>query len=153
MNRWDTIGQDIVKPLPQRHSGAGSATPLFLDYVAASALDPQKIAEVVGGAAQACRKAGCALLGGETAEMPGVYQPGELDLVGTMVGVVEQARVINGRSIQAGDIILGLPSSGLHTNGYTLARTVLANLDWHSIHPPLWGKRLARRCWRFTALT
>ncbi len=137
MNRWDTIGQDIVNHCLNDILVQGAQPLFFLDYVAASALDPQKIAEVVGGAAQACRKAGCALLGGETAEMPGVYQPGELDLVGTMVGVVEQARVINGRSIQAGDIILGLPSSGLHTNGYTLARTVLANLDWHSIHPAL----------------
>jgi phosphoribosylformylglycinamidine cyclo-ligase len=80
--------------------------------------------------AAACRVAGCALLGGETAQMPGVYEPGEIDLVGTIVGVVERARAIDGARIQPGDAILGLPSTGLHTNGYTLARRALADLDW-----------------------
>ena len=137
MNRWDTIGQDIVNHSLNDILVQGAQPIFFLDYVASSKLDPQKIAAVVGGAAKACQEAGCALLGGETAEMPGVYQTGELDLVGTIVGVVDGERVINGRSIQAGDIIFGLPSSGLHTNGYTLARTVLAGLDWHTPHPAL----------------
>ena len=137
LNRWDTIGQDIVNHSLNDILVQGAQPIFFLDYVASSKLDPEKIAAVVGGAAQACREANCALLGGETAEMPGVYQPGELDLVGTIVGVVDKAQVINGRSIQAGDVILGLPSSGLHTNGYTLARTVLAELDWHTPHPDL----------------
>ncbi len=122
MNRWDTIGQDIVNHSLNDILVQGAQPIFFLDYVASSKLDPQKIAAVVGGAAKACQEANCALLGGETAEMPGVYQPGELDLVGTIIGVVDGERVINGRSIQAGDIILGIPSSGLHTNGYTLAR-------------------------------
>ncbi|MBE2225139.1 MAG: phosphoribosylformylglycinamidine cyclo-ligase, partial [Anaerolineae bacterium] len=137
MNRWDTIGQDIVNHSLNDILVQGAQPIFFLDYVASSKLDPQKIADVVGGAAKACQEANCALLGGETAEMPGVYQPGELDLVGTIVGVVEKEHVINGRSLQAGDIILGIPSSGLHTNGYTLARTVLAELDWHTPEPIL----------------
>lgn len=137
LNRWDTIGQDIVNHALNDILVQGAQPLFFLDYVATSKLEPQKVAEVVGGAAKACQEAGCALLGGETAEMPGVYQDGELDLVGTIVGVVEKGRLINGRSIQAGDIIFGIPSSGLHTNGYTLARTVLADLDWHTAQPIL----------------
>jgi len=137
MNRWDTIGQDIVNHSLNDILVQGAQPIFFLDYVASSKLDPQKIADVVGGAAKACQEANCALLGGETAEMPGVYQPGELDLVGTIVGVVDKEHVINGRSIQAGDVIFGIPSSGLHTNGYTLARNVLAELDWNTPEPVL----------------
>ncbi|MCA9971089.1 MAG: phosphoribosylformylglycinamidine cyclo-ligase [Anaerolineales bacterium] len=137
LQRWDTIGQDIVNHCVNDILVQGAVPLFFLDYVASSRLDPRQIATVVGGVARACRAAGCALLGGETAEMPGVYQSGELDLVGTVVGVVDRARLIDGRRIQAGDAILGLPSSGLHTNGYTLARAVLSNLDWHAPHPDL----------------
>jgi phosphoribosylformylglycinamidine cyclo-ligase len=137
MNRWDTIGQDIVNHSLNDILVQGAQPIFFLDYVASSKLEPEKIAAVVGGAAKACQEANCALLGGETAEMPGVYQDGELDLVGTIVGIVDKEHVINGRSIQAGDVILGLPSSGLHTNGYTLARTVLTKLDWQTPHPDL----------------
>ncbi len=130
MERWDTIGQDIVNHCLNDILVQGATPLFFLDYVASAKLDPEQIATVVGGAALACREAGCALLGGETAEMPGVYQPGELDLVGTIVGVVDRPNLIDGSRIRAGDVILGLPSSGLHTNGYTLARTALAGLDW-----------------------
>ena len=137
LNRWDTIGQDIVNHCLNDILVQGAEPLFFLDYVASSKLDPEKIAAVVGGAAQACRAAGCALLGGETAEMPGVYQPGELDLVGTIVGVVDKSKMIDGRRLQAGDAIFGLPSSGLHTNGYTLARSALAGLDWHTPRPEL----------------
>ncbi|MBK8985843.1 MAG: phosphoribosylformylglycinamidine cyclo-ligase [Chloroflexi bacterium] len=137
LDRWDTIGQDIVNHCLNDILVQGAEPLFFLDYVASSKLDPQKIAAVVGGAAQACRAVGCALLGGETAEMPGVYQPGELDLVGTIVGVVDKANIIDGSRIQAGDAILGLPSSGLHTNGYSLARAALAGLDWRAPHPDL----------------
>ena len=105
--------------------------------MASSKLDPEQIATVVRGIAEACGNVDCALLGGETAEMPGVYQPGELDLVGTVVGIVARKSVIDGSRIEAGDVILGLPSNGLHTNGYTLARTVLSELDWHAPHPDL----------------
>ncbi len=137
MGRWDTIGQDIVNHCLNDILVQGAVPLFFLDYVASSRLNPQQIATVVGGAAKACQAAGCALLGGETAEMPGVYQPGELDLVGTIVGVVERAKIIDGARIRAGDVILGLPSSGLHTNGYTLARSVLSNLDWREPHADL----------------
>ena len=139
MGRWDTIGQDIVNHCANDILVQGATPLFFLDYVAAGKLNPEQIAAVVGGAAVACRALGCALLGGETAEMPGVYQPGELDLVGTIVGVVDRAKLIDGSRIQAGDIILGLPSSGLHTNGYTLARAALSGLDWREPRTDLGG--------------
>lgn len=131
LNRWDTIGHDIVNHCVNDILVQGARPLFFLDYVASSKLDPEQIATIVGGIALACSAAGCALLGGETAEMPGVYTPGEIDLVGTVVGVVEREGIIDGRHIQPGDVILGLPSSGLHTNGYTLARQALADLDWN----------------------
>ena len=101
----------------------------FMDYIAMAKLDPVMVAQVVRGCAEACRLAGCALLGGETAEMPGVYAPGEFDLVGTIVGVVDRKCIIDGSRIAPGDAVLGLASSGLHTNGYSLARRVLADFD------------------------
>lgn len=130
LNRWDTIGQDLVNHCVNDILVQGARPLFFLDYVASSKLDPEQIASVVGGCALACQQVGAALLGGETAEMPGVYQPGELDLAGTIVGVVERARILDGSRIQPGDAILALPSTGLHTNGYSLARKVLADLDW-----------------------
>jgi phosphoribosylformylglycinamidine cyclo-ligase len=127
---WDSIGHDLVNHCVNDILVQG-AQPLFmLDYIAAARLDAAQVAIIVGGVAAACRVAGCALLGGETAQMPGVYEPGEIDLVGTIVGVVERAGAIDGARIQPGDAILGLPSTGLHTNGYTLARHALADLDW-----------------------
>jgi phosphoribosylformylglycinamidine cyclo-ligase len=130
LNRWDTIGRDLVNHCINDILVLGAEPLFFLDYVASSKLDAEQIATVVSGVAHACREGGCALLGGETAEMPGVYAPDEIDLAGTIVGVVERARMIDGSRIEAGDIILGLPSSGLHTNGFSLARRVLDNLDW-----------------------
>ncbi len=137
MGRWDSIGQDIVNHCINDILVQGAKPLFFLDYVASSKLDPAQIAAVVSGIATACKAAGCALIGGETAEMPGVYQSGELDLVGTVIGVVERDKVIDGHSIQAGDVILAFPSSGLHTNGYTLARNALSDLDWHADHEDL----------------
>lgn len=137
MNRWDSIGQDIVNHCINDILVQGARPLFFLDYVASAQLDPEQIATIVGGVAQACQAAGCALLGGETAEMPGVYQPGEIDLVGTIVGVVDRAQLIDGRGIEPGHVILGLASSGLHTNGYTLARAALADVDWQAPHPAL----------------
>lgn len=131
LGRWDTIGQDLVNHCINDILVQGASPLFFLDYVASSKLDPEQIAMVVGGVAAACRVAGCALLGGETAEMPGVYAPRELDLAGTIVGVVDRAKIIDGKNILPGDIILNLPSTGLHTNGYSLARRVLADLDWN----------------------
>jgi phosphoribosylformylglycinamidine cyclo-ligase len=102
------------------------AEPLFfLDYLAVGRLLPEKVAAIVAGVAEGCRQAGCALIGGETAEMPGFYGPEEYDLAGFAVGVVERNRIVDGGKIQAGDVLVGLPSSGLHSNGYSLARKVL----------------------------
>jgi phosphoribosylformylglycinamidine cyclo-ligase len=137
MERWDTIGHDIVNHCIDDILAQGAEPLFFLDYVASSRLQPEQVATVVGGMAAACREAGCALLGGETAEMPGVYRAGEIDLVGTIVGVVERREIVDGSRIRPGDLVLGLPSSGLHTNGFTLARTALAALDWHAPHPAL----------------
>jgi phosphoribosylformylglycinamidine cyclo-ligase len=104
------------------------ADPLFLlDYVAANRIDPEQVADLVEGAAEVCRKAGCALIGGETAELPGIYQAGELDFAGTCVGIVERDRVIDGTRCERGDVIVGFPSSGLHTNGFTLVRELLGD--------------------------
>lgn len=144
LNQWDTLGYDIVNHCVNDILVQGARPLFFLDYVASSRIHPEHIATLVEGIAGACREASCALLGGETAEMPGVYQPGEIDLVGTVVGVVERQNLINGRSIQAGDVILGLPSAGLHTNGYSLARRVLENLDWHEPRPELDGMTIGR---------
>jgi phosphoribosylamine--glycine ligase/phosphoribosylformylglycinamidine cyclo-ligase len=137
MERWDTIGHDIVNHCINDILVQGARPLFFLDYVASAKLNPEQIATVVGGIAAACREAGVALLGGETAEMPGVYQRGQLDLVGTVVGLVDSAHIIDGSRIGAGDVILGLPSSGLHTNGFSLARGALADLDWTAVHPQL----------------
>jgi phosphoribosylformylglycinamidine cyclo-ligase len=106
------------------------AEPLFLlDYVAANRIDAEQVADLVEGAAEVCRAAGCALIGGETAELPGIYQPGELDLAGTCVGVVDRDHLIDGSRCEAGDVVIGLPSSGLHTNGFSLVRELLGDED------------------------
>ena len=137
MNRWDTIGIDIVNHCINDILVQGAEPLFFLDYVASSALDPEQIAAVVRGVATACQSAGCALLGGETAEMPGVYQSGEIDLVGTVIGVVDKPNLIDGSSINYGDAIMAFPSSGLHTNGFTLARTVFGDESWVDPRPEL----------------
>jgi phosphoribosylformylglycinamidine cyclo-ligase len=133
-NRWDTIGQDLVNHCVNDILVQGATPLFFLDYVASSQLDPVQIATIVGGVAAGCRAAGCALLGGETAEMPGVYVSGEIDLVGTIVGVVDRPNVITGKAIRPGDLIFALPSNGLHTNGYSLARRVFDS------HPEQWER-------------
>jgi phosphoribosylformylglycinamidine cyclo-ligase len=107
------------------------AEPLFLlDYVAANRIDPEQVAQLVEGAAEICRAAGCAIIGGETAELPGIYQEGELDFAGTCVGVVERDRVIDGSRCEAGNVVIGFPSSGLHTNGFSLVRTLIGDSDF-----------------------
>ncbi len=137
VGRWDTIGHDIVNHCVDDILVQGARPLFFLDYVASSQLQPAQIATVVTGVAAACKQNGCALLGGETAEMPGVYQDDELDLVGTVVGVVDRAQLIDGSAITPGDTIIGLPSSGAHTNGYTLIRHLLQDADWFAHHPAL----------------
>jgi phosphoribosylformylglycinamidine cyclo-ligase len=107
------------------------AEPIFLlDYVAAHQLDPEQVAELVEGAAEVCREAGCALIGGETAELPGVYREEELDFAGTCVGIVERERLIDGSRCEPGDVVLGLASSGLHTNGFSLVRRLVGEGDF-----------------------
>jgi phosphoribosylformylglycinamidine cyclo-ligase len=137
LGRWESIGADLVNHCINDILVQGARPLFFLDYVAASHLEPVQVATIVEGIAAACREAGCALLGGETAEMPGVYAPGEIDLAGTIVGVVERTQIIDGARIQPGDVLLGLPSTGLHTNGYSLARRVLEPLNWTQQHPEL----------------
>ena len=124
LGSYSTLGQDIVNHCVNDILVQGAEPLFFLDYVAAPFLDPQVIAAIVGGVAAACREAGCAILGGETAEMPGVYAPGKLDLVGTIVGVVEHEEIIDGSTIAPGDVLIGLPSSGVHTNGFSLIRSI-----------------------------
>lgn len=131
MGRWDTIGCDLVNHCVNDILVQGAQPLFFLDYVASSRIDPQQVALIVSGMATACREVGCALLGGETAEMPGVYEAGEIDLVGTIIGLVDREHLIDGSRIRGGDVILGLASSGLHTNGYSLARQALDGLDWN----------------------
>ncbi len=139
LGRYDTIGHDIVNHCVNDILVQGARPLFFLDYIASSKLDPQMAATVVAGAAAACRTAGCALLGGETAEMPGVYAAGEFDLVGTIVGVVDRTEIIDGSTIQPGDAVIGLASSGLHTNGYSLARRVFEGWDLRAELPELGG--------------
>lgn len=137
LNKWDTIGQDLVNHCINDILVQGARPLFFLDYVASSKLYPQQIAAIVTGMATACKVAGCALLGGETAEMPGVYETGEVDVVGTVVGVVDKQNLLDGNRIEVGDVIIGIPSSGLHTNGFSLARHVLADTDWEAANEDL----------------
>lgn len=137
MNKFDTVGRDIVNHCVNDILVQGARPLFFLDYVASGKIQPEHIAAVVGGCAEACREVHCALLGGETAEMPGVYQPGTFDLAGTMIGWVERDSIIDGKNVLAGDVCLGLPSSGLHTNGYSLARRVFEDVSWDAEFPGL----------------
>ena len=122
LGRYDTLGADIVNHCANDVLATGARPLLFLDYVASGRLDPVAVAGIVRGAAEACREFGIALVGGETAEMPGLYAEGDLDVVGVCVGACERGEVVTGESVRAGDAVVGLASSGLHTNGYTLAR-------------------------------
>jgi phosphoribosylformylglycinamidine cyclo-ligase len=127
--RFEGVGEDIVNHCVNDILVQGARPLFFLDYVATPRLDPAMVAAVVTGAARACRAAGCALLGGETAEMPGVYADGEFDVVGTVVGVVDHGDIVDGARLEPGDAIIGLESSGLHTNGFSLARRILEGQD------------------------
>jgi phosphoribosylformylglycinamidine cyclo-ligase len=120
----DTIGQDLVNHCVNDILVQGARPAFFLDYLATGRLSPDVAASIVDGIARACRENGCALLGGETAEMPGFYADGEYDVAGFIIGAVEKAHIIDGKSINPGDVLIGLPSSGLHTNGYSLARRI-----------------------------
>lgn len=128
LERHDTIGIDLVNHCVNDILTCGAAPLFFHDYIAMSKLRPRTVESIVKGMADACKAVGCALLGGETAEMPGLYLGGEYDLVGFIVGIVEKKAMINGKAVTAGDVLIGLPSSGLHTNGYSLVRKVF-NID------------------------
>jgi phosphoribosylformylglycinamidine cyclo-ligase len=121
----DTIGVDLVNHCVNDILVQGARPLFFLDYLATGRLDPDVAVGIVDGLSRACADNGCALLGGETAEMPGFYADGEYDVAGFVVGAVERARLIDGRSVVPGDVLIGIPSSGLHTNGYSLARTIV----------------------------
>ncbi len=125
MNRHNTVGQDIVNHCVNDILVQGARPVFFMDYIAAGTLASDFIEEIVDGLATGCEAAGCALIGGETAEMPGVYRDGQYDLVGFVAGVVERGRVVTGERVQPADVLIGLASDGLHTNGYSLARKVL----------------------------
>ncbi|MCZ2126525.1 MAG: phosphoribosylformylglycinamidine cyclo-ligase [Anaerolineales bacterium] len=140
--RYRDVGRDIVNHCINDILVQGARPLFFMDYFATSKLRPEQTADVVRGIAEACHEAGVALLGGETAEMPGVYQPNEFDVAGTIVGVVERSRLLPRSNLIAGDLILGLPSSGPHTNGYSLIRKIFANADLESVRPEL-GASLA----------
>lgn len=123
--RHDTVGQDLVNHCVNDIAVCGAVPLFFLDYFATGHLDPDVAEAVIGGFAAACEENGCALIGGETAEMPGLYEGGDYDLAGTIVGVVDRSEILDGSRVRAGDVLVALPSTGLHTNGYSLARRVL----------------------------
>jgi len=142
LDRHDTIGIDLVNHCVNDIFTCGAEPLFFLDYLSVGKLFPEQVESIVGGLANACRAVGCALIGGETAEMPGLYAPGDYDLAGFIVGVVERDGILDNASIEAGDAILGLPSSGLHTNGYSLVRKVFdldadARTELATVYPQL----------------
>ncbi len=131
MGVHSTVGGDLVNHCINDILVQGAEPLFFLDYLAMGKLDPAVVEQLVDGMSRSCRKAGCALIGGETAEMPGFYPPGEYDLAGFIVGIVERKKLVTGKAVKPGDTLLGLPSAGLHTNGYSLARKLIFEVEKH----------------------
>ncbi len=144
LNRHDTVGIDLVAMCVNDILTLGAEPLFFLDYLATGKLNPQQLAEVVKGVAKGCRESGCALLGGETAEMPGFYQLGEYDIAGFCVGVVEKHQLLDGSRVKVGDIAIALASTGVHSNGFSLVRKIIAsnNLTWDFAPKILGGQTL-----------
>ena len=125
LNKHDTVGADLVNHCVNDIAVLGARPLFFLDYIGCGKLEARVFRQLLWGLSRACRSTGCALLGGETAQLPGIYREGEYDLAGCIIGIVDHGNIIDGRKIRAGDVILGLESNGLHTNGYSLAREIL----------------------------
>jgi phosphoribosylformylglycinamidine cyclo-ligase len=132
-NVHDTIGEDLVNHCVNDIMTSGADPLFFLDYIALSKLNPDVLVKIIEGLARGCKNANCALIGGETAEMPNFYQTGEYDISGTIVGIVERERIIDGSKIKSGDILLALPSNGLHTNGYSLVRKIFFEINQFNV--------------------
>jgi len=145
LGKYDTVGIDIVSHCVNDILAGGAEPLFFLDYIGMGKMVPEKVESIVKGLAKACRDVGCALIGGETAEMPGIYTGEDFDLVGFIIGVVEKSKIIIGETIEAGDAIIGLPSSGLHTNGYSLVRQIFGTTPsaLNSYYPEL-GRTLGQ---------
>lgn len=153
LNRHTTVGIDLVAMCVNDVLTCGAEPLFFLDYLATGQLQPEQLADVVAGIAAGCRDAGCALIGGETAEMPGFYNAGEYDLAGFCVGIVEKSAILDGSHIETGDTVIGLASRGIHSNGYSLVRKIMAEAprrdrptagyDWHECPDQLGGQSLA----------
>lgn len=143
MDKHDTIGIDAVAMCVNDVLAQGAEPLIFLDYIATGHNIPAQIEAIVSGVAEGCRQAGCALVGGETAEMPGMYTDDEYDIAGYTTGVVEKSKLIDGTQVKVGDVLLGISSSGVHSNGYSLVRKIVADaaLDLHTIYPELDAKR------------
>lgn len=137
MDKHDTIGIDAVAMCVNDILVQGAEPLFFLDYLAVGKLFPEKVAAIISGVAEGCKQAGCALVGGETAEMPGFYEEDEYDIAGFSVGVVERSRIINGSDISPGNILVGITSSGLHSNGFSLVRKVLFEIAGYSVNTPI----------------
>lgn len=151
MNKHDSIGQDAVAMCVNDILVQGAEPLFFLDYLAVGKVEPGRVAEVVGGIAKGCEMAGCALIGGETAEMPGFYAEEEYDIAGFSVGVVNRNQLIDGSKIQAGDVLIGLASTGLHSNGYSLARKIFETDSLDKVFPEL-GEALGETLLRPTRI-
>ncbi len=141
-NRHDTIGQDLVNHCINDIAVIGARPLFFLDYIGGESLDPVVFRQIIKGFSKACQEGGCALVGGETAQMPGMYQKGEYDVAGTIVGVVDQPKMLDGSKVRVGDVLIGLKGNGLHTNGYSLARKVLIEKAKLPLGKPAPGMKL-----------